>query len=206
MKIQAFSLFKNFKWLYILIIGLVTALTVAEGILILYSLDKYNSDARVINIAGRQRMLSQKLTKTVLLLNLTKNKNKQDELSKELQDTMNVWSKFHVGLQNGSQLLNLPGENSTEVMEMFTKLNLSYQNMIEATSVILKQKQKITQEIPIILANEGKFLEIMDRIVFQYELEANLRVKQLKFVEFTLMIITLSIMLSLLIFLTSRTT
>lgn len=206
MKIQAFSLFKNFKWLYILIIGLVTALTVAEGILILYSLDKYNSDARVINIAGRQRMLSQKLTKTVLLLNLTKNKNKQDELSKELQDTMNVWSKFHVGLQNGSQLLNLPGDNSTEVMEMFTKLNLSYQNMIEATSVILKQKQKITQEIPIILANEGKFLEIMDRIVFQYELEANLRVKQLKFVEFTLMIITLSIMLSLLIFLTSRTT
>lgn len=206
MKIQAFSLFKNFKWLYILIIGLVTALTVAEGILILYSLDKYNSDARVINIAGRQRMLSQKLTKTVLLLNLTKNKNKQDELSKELQDTMNVWSKFHVGLQNGSQLLNLPGDNSTEVMEMFTKLNLSYQNMIEATSVILKQKQKITQEIPIILANEGKFLEIMDRIVFQYQLEANLRVKQLKFVEFTLMIITLSIMLSLLIFLTSRTT
>ena len=53
---------------YILALTAVALLTLAGQAVIQYSLGDVLDDARVINIAGRQRMLSQQLTKRAILL------------------------------------------------------------------------------------------------------------------------------------------
>jgi|GEM_PF-386388 len=59
-------------------------------------------DSRVINLAGRQRMLSQKITKSVFGIAAGLS------ASKELDDAMALFEKTHEGLVDGSEALGLP--------------------------------------------------------------------------------------------------
>jgi nitrate/nitrite-specific signal transduction histidine kinase len=62
------SLFRQ----YLVAISLAALLTVVNQVLVLPSLLRLSTDAVVINIAGRQRMLSQRLAKAALALRARK--------------------------------------------------------------------------------------------------------------------------------------
>src|SRR5688500_2843613 len=87
--------------LYLLALTAVALLSVGGQYLVQRSLESQSSDSRVVNIAGRQRMLSQKITKTVLLL-----ANHHDSLEvlvylADLDEALALWKKSHDGLQSG---------------------------------------------------------------------------------------------------------
>ena len=54
---------------YMLALGAIATIIGTGQALIQSHLKKQESDSRVINVAGKQRMLSQKIVKTILLLN-----------------------------------------------------------------------------------------------------------------------------------------
>jgi hypothetical protein len=74
---------KNVSWkitrLYLRALTAIALLSLYGQALVQFSLNKQLSDSRIINITGRQRMLSQKIGKTSLLLvnsnNLVDNKS-----------------------------------------------------------------------------------------------------------------------------------
>ncbi len=190
---------RRLTFTYILALSLVAILTISSQVLIHHSLEIQASDSRIINISGRQRMLSQRLTKTALLIKASQNENDRTKYLDIFKDIVTIWQRSHLGLQHGDQYLQLPGQNSQAITSMFTRIQPHYEAMIQATQIILNHHQ-IQKDIPneafqIILENEHQFLSWMDKITFQYDDEAKQRVNNIQRIEMTLMVVTLFLLI-----------
>ena len=195
------------KKLYIGTLVAVALISIIGAFLTQLSLFQQSSDSRIVNIAGRQRMLSQKLSKAALAIST--NAAERQERLQELSEALSLWSRSHEGLKNGDAELGLPGKNSPEVTLMFAEIEPHYQAMLKAGRQLLSTNQSRTTEIlPLlnkILANEAAFLKGMNQIVFEYELEAKGRVDKLKNIQWLLMAIVLPMLLFLFITIESIT-
>ncbi len=200
--------FSPIRWLtffYVLALSSIAILSITGQVLIQFSLIKQSHDSRVINIAGRQRMLSQRLTKAALVIHFDREKSQLQERINELGFVVDLWERSHRGLQFGNEELGLPGVNSQQVTKMFKQIETNHQTMIFAAKEILSSMAQANQEsttkpditpfIKQILSAEPVFLEGMDRIVFQYDKEAKNRVEKLKKIELILLGLTLLVLL-----------
>lgn len=195
---------RSLTTLYILALSTVAVLSITGQIMVQKSLNQQSSDSRIINIAGRQRMLSQKLTKAAIAIQYSKNdRNRQMRLN-ELVEVLNIWETSHQGLQKGNSPLGLQGNNSPEVKEMFAQIDIHYQSICQATKELLNlaaaeesswQAAKISPLVEKIIAHEDYFLQGMNRIVFQYDKEAKERVESTKLINQSILIVTLIILL-----------
>lgn len=81
-------------------------------------------DSRVINISGRQRMLSQKICKSALELVNTDDSLAFEKSKNELSDAVELWSKSHLALQHGDKELGINSiNNSKKILALFGKLD-----------------------------------------------------------------------------------
>jgi signal transduction histidine kinase len=169
-------------------------LTIAGVLLIQWALYQQSSDARIINIAGRQRMLSENLSKTALTIQLSN--AQQIEYLDKFRNALYLWEKSHLGLQLGNADMGLPGNNSAKIKQMFADLQPHYDAMNTAAKNLLAaiDGANIAELVEQIVAEQPAFVQQMDAIVFQYELEALAQVNQVKLIAFilaTLIIIVL---------------
>ncbi|MEM1121023.1 MAG: type IV pili methyl-accepting chemotaxis transducer N-terminal domain-containing protein, partial [Bacteroidota bacterium] len=118
--------FNKLRSLYWLALTLIALSAIGSQILIQYYLKNQLDDGKVINIAGRQRMLSQKLTKEILLL---ADAEKGVDYRQNLEETLVQWTIAHEGLRFGNDSLELQGENSPLVQQLFTQINPYYENL-----------------------------------------------------------------------------
>jgi nitrate/nitrite-specific signal transduction histidine kinase len=193
--------------LYITALSTVALLTLIGQIVIQSALQQQSSDALVINVAGRQRMLSQRLSKAALTLEVFSNAQDRRQNASELQETIAMWQRSQEGLQHGDTALGLPGHNSNAIERLFGKIEPEYEAMLQASNVLLAliknedAAQGVTSnaallpQIRVILAAQSGFLTGMDQIVTQYQLEAEEHVARLKTIEFVLLALTLLVLL-----------
>jgi len=80
-----YSPVRRLTFFYILALSTIAILSITGQVLIQFSLIKQSHDSRVINIAGRQRMLSQRLTKSALVIFFDREKNHLQERINELE-------------------------------------------------------------------------------------------------------------------------
>lgn len=189
--------FRRLGNLYLIALGCIALAIILSQLLIQLSISDQQDDARVINVAGRQRMLSQKIAKVSL-------KIKQDSLPqqsdlKELKTALDLWKRSHDGLLNGDDSLGLKGNNSPTIVEMFELIASNFSAIDNSASAILR-KENIDEQVSIILANEADFLAGMNAIVFQYDQEASEKVISLRNTEFLLFLGSLLIIALELIF------
>lgn len=188
---------------FAIILGVIGIVMVSSQLFLQKHLGEQVNDSRVVNIAGRQRMLSQKLAKQILLISSDNNEKQRKQLSNELKQTLKLWSTSHQGLKNGNLGMGLPGTNSEQIKEMFHKLNPAYQSMVEAGQNIVQLLQeepliayyKLQPDIQIILQNEEVFLIGMNALVFQYDKEAKAKVTHLSQTDKAFLFIILGILL-----------
>ncbi|HSM62617.1 MAG TPA: type IV pili methyl-accepting chemotaxis transducer N-terminal domain-containing protein, partial [Gillisia sp.] len=196
--------FKKLSRLYILALSAIAVTVILSQILIHQYLEDQESDSTVVNIAGRQRMLSQKLTKETLQLLIAGQPSEKEQLKENIKSTLALWDFSYYALLEGSDSLGLPGNNSDRVKEMFQQIQPSFLKMKEASSSIVEQLEKdpntpldqLSDEIFLVKTNEVSFLQGMDNIVNQYEKEAGDKVDKLGNLELFLMAVTLLILLS----------
>ena len=195
--------FDKLSRLYIIALSTIALSVIISQILVRNHLDTQQSDSTVINIAGRQRMLSQKLTKEVVSLSVSSDKKDREILQKNIKETLYLWNFSHNSLQKGNDSLGLPKQNSDHITKEYNALNPVFNTILKASNSIVENLEKdllisvdeLTLDIKKITNNEGEFLLIMDRIVNQYDLEANKKVVWLRKLEFLLMTFTLLILL-----------
>ena len=190
--------------LYICALSSVALLAIIGQIIVQFAIQQQSSDALVINIAGRQRMLSQKITKAALIIEFTTDPSVRTTRVTELQQAVTLWKQSQEGLQHGDATLGLPGNNSAEVSQLFSVIGPNYQAMLSATQNILSvarqnqagtsQLRSIDPSVQAILAQEGNFLVGMNQIVSQYQSESEGRVSALRTIELTLFGITLAVL------------
>ncbi len=185
--------------LYILALTTVAILSIAGQVLIQESLEDTLNDAHVVNIAGRQRMLSQRLSKMAILLTNTDRFSEEARFyEKDFIETLALWSKCHNGFLEGKLQTEreVSVKNSAKTRLMLNELNPVFQKIKSLLELILS-KQPFDKKLVLdeILTNERLFLDKMDSIVFQYDLESHERVNRVRSIELFLFFLTIAILL-----------
>ena len=191
--------------LYIVALSLIALLSIAGQILIQSALQRAPNDTLLVNIAGRQRMLSQKLSKDALAIEvatITSDTSSQQHYTIELRATIAEWQRVHKGLQASNASLGITDKNSTEVTHLLNALEPHYLTIFNASSSLLAcvnaptlpSRAMIATAVHSILAEEPIYLTIMNTIVSQYQHESQIRILQLKKIEYILLVIMLVVL------------
>lgn len=191
---------KRLTLLYVLALSAVALLSIAGQILVQWSLVRQLSDSRVVNLAGRQRMLSQRLTMQSLLLQKADTADQRLAQQVKLSQSLQAWQRAHLALQQGDEASGLPGRNSPRIEEMFSQVDPHFQAICELIETFKAHDPAVPLDVPEeqfqrLLLHQDAFLAGMDQIVDQYDREAYHRVNRLKNIELTLLVITLAVLL-----------
>jgi diguanylate cyclase (GGDEF)-like protein/PAS domain S-box-containing protein len=186
-------------WRYVLALSLVAALSTAAWYSLKLVILEQESTAAVVNISGRQRMLSQR---TALFANLlvTAPVNERASIRSKLNESIELMAVSHHGLLYGNQEMGLPSTMSPAVRAMYfegdsalNKQVRTYINTVRALLATDKDKlnpdnaalRYITNTAPTTLVSS------LDKAVHQYQLEGEASIKQLESAETALWLLTL---------------
>ncbi|PWJ42877.1 sensor histidine kinase [Sediminitomix flava] len=187
--------FRGLGRLYIVAISIVVIVMLATQVLIQNFINSQQQDATVVNIAGRQRMLSQKITKVALQIIHPVENADLPSLQEELKQARSLWNDSHTKLKNSSFFTD-GSLNSSKVNALYEEMSPFYIKILNASDSILNHQsspEELKANLNTILSNESDYLNLMDKIVFQYNHEADQRVERLKDTELMLLLISLSI-------------
>lgn len=184
-------------WLYISALTAVAALSITGQLLVQRSLHLQRGDSTIVNIAGRQRMLSQKLTKAALAWSHTTAPLERENRAEEICGTLALWQRSHRGLIQGDAELSLVASRSPIVVAQFEKLQPIFVEMVTAAERLLVSSETSEQlkQLKILLDREPVFLAAMDAAVFQLDHEAQARVARLQRIEWLLLTLTLAVLI-----------
>ena len=182
---------------YIVALTLVAVLTVSGLFLIRRTINNLNHDSRVVNVAGRQRMLSQRLTKLAIL----HTEGIPTDDSVKIDSLLNIWKTSHEQLLHGR--IKMESEfvvlKSDSIKEMYRNLEPVFQTIYKNLLIIDNAESSVSAKknaLEIILKTEPIFLSQMETIVFQFDSESFRRIKILEQIEWILDIITLLVLLA----------
>lgn len=180
---------------YVVALTLVAILTLSGLWFVKRTIQGLDDDGRVVNVAGRQRMLSQQLTKLAILR--TQGIVHQDQA--DFGKLADVWSQSHEDLRNG--LLRMEKvyvvRKSALLDSMFTDLQQVFESMHTSFRIIdspVTTNQEKQAALTVILEKEPSFLSKMDAIVFRFDAESLQRVQYLARVEWLLTLTTLLVL------------
>ncbi len=174
-------------WIAVL---LVAGLIVFHQLLIQPALSQLTSDAPVINVAGRQRMLSQKLSKEALAFLSADQLSDRQRRREQLELVLVQWTRAHRGLQHGDEELQLPGQLDRQLQSAFNNLEPHIQAIVSAAEDLLATAPADAEWSPVtprqtadvrkILDHEADFLAEMHAIVGIFESKARDHVAHLQ--------------------------
>lgn len=174
----------------------VIAVTILSSSLLMhYSITRAAGDSRVINLSGRQRMLSQRLTKCVLAME----RGQADRLG-EIRQAFHEFTDTHKGLLHGSSSLGLPARDySPEIQRLFNQVEAPYRSMVDALAELDRSGPHAGDPIlvdtaSVLLTQEPPFLDLMDRITFQLDAESKDRIQGLKTLELVILAVGLIVL------------
>ncbi len=168
---------------YILALSFIALVSVASQLVIQFALAGNDDSGRVVNVAGRQRMLSQKIAKISLQILEARDLQARKPLAVELGIAAELWRSSHDGLLHGDRELGTKGRNSPEILGLFATLEPSYQAILDAAAALARESFSPGSTPAALLAlaapildKEAAFLVGMNAITFQYDSETRARV------------------------------
>ncbi|MFI0491605.1 ATP-binding protein [Flavobacterium sp.] len=193
--------FKNLRRLYLFALLTIAITVILSQLLLQYNLYSQLSDSRIINISGKQRMLSQKLTKEILILNYVIDSTKTNQEISRIKETIALWKFNQNALENGNDSLGFPKEKSKELSELFKNAKPNFESIISDASLFLENRKTGIKEVEnkklvkSILKNEVVFLSKMNQIVSEYDKEALEKVTLQRKTEYAILLFTLLVLL-----------
>jgi signal transduction histidine kinase len=180
---------------YVLALSAIATVAIIGQVLIQNHLTNQRNDAHVVNIAGKQRMLSQKISKSLLKLSPAQSTSDRRIVLNNLRQSLELWKVSQEGLLHGSDSLNLGGSNSPEVSALFEKLTPHFNIMAEHATRVVElispnidlPYDSVRASVETVLQHEGDFLTGMEEIVHQYDAEARAKVARLSYMEYSLL-------------------
>lgn len=184
---------------YIIALGIIAAVAIAGQILIQWHLSRQLSDSQVVNVAGKQRMLSQEITKTVLLLQSGTDEHERNVHLDKLKASLALWKRSHEALQRGDDSLGIPpNEIPEEVAGLLPEVNDHFEAICNSARDVIQTVQSnpaagesLREPVMTILRHEEAFLEGMEKVVYWYAADAEQKVSRLSKIEYALLATTL---------------
>jgi len=184
----------RYNWPNLVIPILFFALLLITQITTQVLLAREGNEPRIINIAGRQRMLSQNISKTALKIQVATNDVTRNQTKTDLSALLDLFEKSQFGLQYGDPDLGIPSQtNSKEVAALFGAIAPAYDAIRTAARCLVTSTTGDCRGLPnsyvnVILTNENDFLAGMNNITFQYDAEASAHISQAQLILFGLFV------------------
>ena len=197
---------RTFSRRYLLVLLTVALLVVIDQAIIQPQLMRLNFYAPAINVAGRQRMLSQKLTKESLALATGLAGNDSPAHRRSLQQTIEQWSAGHRGLLKGNADLGLKPVRDPEIVASLLRLESRLMAICSAATAIATAETERddsglnAQEgsaLDVILVEEPAFLAEMERVVELLERSAHRQVRFLRWCGVAAMLTVLGLLVGM---------
>ncbi|MEE4246332.1 MAG: response regulator [Kangiellaceae bacterium] len=199
----------NIRRPYRLALLIIAGLVIISMIALQWMLSKQNDDAYIINIAGMQRMLSQKIA-----LNVERLRSRPlNDLTREIiiNELIKASDKFwnnHLNLQfldADATTPQLPRQLPDELQKLYysggfpldAKVKEYYQASRELIRVMSSEQRYPEQLIENYFNNNNveRLLQHLDQAVKHFEQQANYRVKQLRWAEYLIVFIIIIVLL-----------
>ena len=119
-----------------------------------------------INLSGKERMLTQKMTKLALQSSLNIQK---DESRKALKKVADLYAKTLTGFKNGDADLGLKATTNKKVKEQIAVVEKAWKPFYEAVNKIVDGKDKDGKALEYIVANNEELLKLSNDLVEAYE-------------------------------------
>lgn len=178
----------RFRHSYLVALTAVAALTLAAQWLVQTALDRAEGDASVINLAGRQRMLSQKLAKAAWASEFAGEPSSRRAAEAELEEALDALDLSHAQLAQ-----QVAGDSGLEIQ--YARVDVLFDQLSAATRAKLAGAQQDTSELLVSLSTaEAAFLPEMNRLVGVFEEVADGRISRLRRVELGLLLATLLVL------------
>ena len=165
----------NFKILALF--AFFVGLSIVAGIFVLKTTSKQKADSVVINLAGKQRMLSQKMTKEALAV------TQGTEQNTTLKKTAALFDKTLKGLLNGDAELGLPPTGNPEIIAQLESVTALWKDFRKNIEIVMSDSGKRTQAMNYIRENNLSLLKEMNKAVQMFEKEAKSNVDRLQVIQ-----------------------
>lgn len=201
---------------YILALAIIALLVTGAFFVMTHTIDRKAYDATILNISGRQRMLSQRMA---LLSAQLLYPSKRDWAKTELTKAAAEMKQAHLTLTQGDPERGLPGIQSEIIQAMYFDQNIPYHHghghghshkTISVDDLVLHYIEEIEEVLQLpdsklttsnlslshaINDYHDELLPYLHNIVNQYEKESLEHTEQLKRLEIFLLITTLTVLL-----------
>nr|WP_298989637.1 type IV pili methyl-accepting chemotaxis transducer N-terminal domain-containing protein [uncultured Polaribacter sp.] len=164
------------KRLYFTIIVL-TLLVFIDKYYIYNDLEIIKKDIEVINLAGSQRMRSQKIIKLVLYYEINKPAPFINIIF--LENSINEFIISH----NQLKQFHLKRYKSEDLEFLYRKIEPFYNNIVNSAKTLIDDKdniKKVNNFVKMIKLNENDYLNLMDKIVMEYEAIGQQRIAKIE--------------------------
>lgn len=174
---------------YLLVLATIAALMVVDQAVVQPLLVRLNTYAPVINTAGRQRMLSQKLVKAALAFKHAPSEEPRRMRRDELRDAVERWAMAHAQLVDRETINQKTETGSAEIATALISLQPQFEAMHAAAKMLIADDSRdrqsstnaaVASATQTMLENEAVYLERMDRVVELVEQEAGREVGRLR--------------------------
>ncbi len=160
----------------------VIALILSTQAITQYFIYTQKYDANRINIAGRQRMLSQNISKMILKIYLEKETASSSDFQ-QLETLKNLFVSSEKAILEGNKELGVEENNSELALALFQTLKPHSESIRDIVDLLLRDKKIEESIIQNLYLHEAEFLRIMDKIVVVYSQESIKRTSNLQLVE-----------------------
>ena len=169
----------SIRWKALVLLGLllVTVVVLVGSAVVL--LKKQEADGLVVNVAGRQRMLSQKMTKEALLLAAWK----EDKYRKEMLATAALFDASLKGLIDGDAKLGLPPTKDPAIRTQLLKVRSIWEPFYKAIKALAAApigSQKFTEALDYLTRHNLELLKEMNKAVGMMATAAKAKVMHLR--------------------------
>lgn len=161
-----------------------TTIIIANQIVFFIDINNQYSNSEIINVAGRQRMYSQRIMK-LIFSSQVENNNYTKEDDSQLNTSIDNFSKAHNFLKTQNQ----EKYNNTDLDSLFMAIEKPYSNILQHYGELKTNQLRdsiliATDKLVQIKNSEQEFLKNMDEIVNTYQIISQQKLTRLSNIQF----------------------
>ncbi|MFG1485273.1 ATP-binding protein [Halobacteriovorax sp. RZ-1] len=182
----------TYKYL-IAFVSIVLFTIIAQALMQFFILQQ-ESYSQVINLAGRQRMLSQRLAKQALIYSFNTSDHTRSSLRNEILVTKDLLLLTHEDLKNGSRENGVAPAFTDNIKKQYTDLDPVLRNISKDINCIVNFCDDQKRSLEGIVKETDVFLKNMNKIVFEsadYSKSKILNLSKIELILFSLIILLL---------------